>query len=291
MAVLPSLPRNGSGLVSLALGVLLVALCARGAWADEATVAVAANFAAPLQAIATVLQTTTGHTLRIVPGATGKLVAQIKNGAPFDVLLAADSQSASSLIREGLAVPGSQFTYATGQLVLWSAQAGRVDTQGAILRDARVGTVAYANPALAPYGAAAVQVMQAMGLTTTLAPKLVQGHSIGQAYSFVATGNADMGFVALSQVLESTTLSGTKLTETKRKPGSVWIIPQNLYSPITQDAVLLQQGAHNAAARALLRLLQSPEGQELIRSFGYRIDTTNRQSDAKPEPVLPRPDR
>lgn len=244
------------------LPVLFCAVLAHGpAHAAEAQVAVAANFAEPIKAIAAVLQKTTGHTLKVTLGSTGKLFAQIKNGAPFDALLAADSQTPARLEAEGLAQPGSRFTYATGQLVLWSSKAGRVDAQGAVLKSPDLGKLAYAAPKVAPYGAAAAEAMDKLGLSAALAPKLVQGESIGQAFSFVYTGNADVGFVALSQVLE-----GGRL-----KSGSMWIVPQKLYSPIRQDAVVLRRGADNEAASALVKLLQSPAIKDLIRSYGYAI--------------------
>lgn len=229
--------------------------------ADVAQVAVAANFAEPIKAVAAELQNTTGHTLAVTLGGTGKLYAQIRNGAPFDVLLAADSDTPARLERDGLAQPGSRFTYATGRLVLWSPDAQRVDAQGVVLQQGRFKRLAYANPKTAPYGAAATEVMDKLGLSAVLAPKLVQGESIGQAYSFAATGNADIGFVALSQVLE-----GGRL-----KSGSMWLIPQGLYSPIRQDAVLLRHGAGNAAALALMQLLKSPNIKDLIRSYGYEF--------------------
>lgn len=231
------------------------------AWAAQATVAVAANFAEPIKAIAEVLQKSTGHTVQITLGSTGKLYAQIQNGAPFDVLLAADARTPQRLEAEGQAVAGSRFTYATGQLVLWSAKAGRVDDQGAVLKAANLGKVAYAAPKVAPYGAAAVEAMNQLGLSAALAPRLVQGESIGQTFGFVFSGNADVGFVALSQVLQ-----GGRL-----RSGSMWMVPQNLYSPIRQDAVLLQRGAQNEAALALMRLLQSPDIKDLIRSYGYGV--------------------
>ena len=230
-------------------------------WAAEAKVAVAANFAEPLKAVAAVLAKTTGHTLAITVGATGKLYAQIKNGAPFDVLLSADRATPELLEKEGLAATGTRFTYATGKLVLWSADANRVDAEGQVLSQSKLGKVAYANPKLAPYGAAAVEVMDKLGLTPALTPKLVQGESIGQTYTFVYSGNADVGFVALSQVLE-----GGKL-----KSGSVWHIPQNLYTPIQQDAVVLRSAAGNEAAQALVKLLKSPNIKDLIRSYGYAL--------------------
>lgn len=241
--------------------LLFTVLAPTAVLAAEAQVAVAANFAEPIKAVAAVLEKTSGHTLKVTLGATGKLYAQIKNGAPFDVLLSADTKTPAQLESEGLAQPGSRFTYATGKLVLWSASATRVDARGEVLKSASLGKVAYAAPKLAPYGAAAVQVMDKLGLTATLTPKLVQGESIGQTYSFVHSGNADVGFVAMSQVLE-----GGRL-----KSGSMWVIPQTLYAPIQQDAVVLKNGTGNEAAAALMKLLQSPNIKDLIRSYGYDI--------------------
>lgn len=243
-----------------ALPVLLCAALAHtAALAAEAQVAVAANFAEPIKAIAAVLEKNTGHTIKVTLGATGKLYTQIRNGAPFDVLLAADSTATAKLEAEGMAVRGSRFTYATGRLVLWSAREGRVDRQGAVLRAPDLGKVAYAAPKVAPYGVAAVEVMDRLGLRSALTPKLVQGESIGQTFNFVHTGNADVGFVALSQVMHQGRLRG----------GSMWLVPQELHSPIRQEAVLLQRGASNEAAQALLQLLQAPASRALIRSFGY----------------------
>ena len=229
------------------------------AMADQAQVAVAANFTEPIKAIAAILEKTTGHTIKVSMGATGALYTQIKNGAPFDVFLAADTARPARLEAEGDAVAGSRFTYATGQLVLWSLQRGRVDNQGNVLRAADLGKVAHANPKTAPYGAAALQVMDHLGLVDALTAHRVQGESIGQTFGFAQSGNADVGFVAMSQVL-----SGGKLKE-----GSMWVIPQAFYSPIRQDAVLLKRGEANAAAKALLTLLKSAEIKELIRSYGY----------------------
>ncbi|MDP1657186.1 MAG: molybdate ABC transporter substrate-binding protein [Hylemonella sp.] len=229
--------------------------------ATEAQVAVAANFAEPVKAIAAVLEKTTGHKLKITVGSTGRLYAQIRNGAPFDVLLSADTAAPDQLESDGLAQPGSRFTYATGKLVLWSADAARVDAQGAVLKGEGFRKLAIANPKTAPYGAAAVEAMDKLGLAARLSPKLVQGESIGQTYNFVHTGNAEVGFVAMSQVLEGGRLKG----------GSMWVVPQTLYSPIRQDAVLLKRGANNEAALALMKLLKSPNTRDLIRSFGYDI--------------------
>lgn len=239
----------------------LSALAGNTLHAAEAQIAVAANFAEPIKAIASVLQKTTGHTLRISVGATGGLYAQIKNGAPFDALLAADTKTPAQLEADGLAQPGSRFTYATGKLVLWSADAARVDAQGAVLKGGAFRKLALANPKTAPYGAAAVQTMDKLGLTAALAPKLVQGESIGQTYNFAFTGNAEIAFVAMSQVLEGGKLKG----------GSMWVVPQNLYAPIDQGAVLLKRGANNEAAVALMKLLKSPNIKDLIRSYGYGV--------------------
>ena len=241
----------------LLLGVIAPTL----GMAAEAQIAVAANFAEPIKAVAAVLEKTTGHTLKVTLGATGKLYAQIKNGAPFDVLLAADTKTPAQLQADGLAQPGSRFTYATGKLVLWSADAAKVDAQGDLLKTGNFRKLAYAAPKVAPYGAAAVQVIEQLGLTAAVATKLVQGESIGQTFSFVYTGNADLGFVAMSQVLE-----GGKL-----KNGSMWVVPQNLYQPIQQDAVVLQRAGANPAAQALMTLLKSPNIKALIRSYGYDI--------------------
>lgn len=241
-------------LVGLALGVWLA-----GAHAAQATVAVAANFAEPMRAVAEVLRKTTGHTLEVSLGSTGRLYAQIRNGAPFDVMLSADQKAPEQLEADGLAVPGSRFTYATGKLVLWSADATRVDDRGDVLRGGAWRKLAIANPKTAPYGAAAVEAIDKLGLTGAITPRLVQGESIGQAHNFVFTGNAELGFVAMSQVLEGGRLKG----------GSMWVVPQALYTPIRQDAVLLRRGEQNEAARALMQLLRSESVKALIRSYGY----------------------
>lgn len=229
--------------------------------AAEAQVAVAANFAEPVKAIAALLQKTTGHTLKITVGSTGRLYAQIRNGAPFDVLLSADTHAPAQLEADGLAQPGSRFTYAAGKLVLWSADATQVDSQGAVLKHGGFRKLAIANPKTAPYGAASIEVIDKLGLTAALKPRLVQGESIGQTYNFAFTGNAEIAFVAMSQVLE-----GGRL-----KSGSVWVVPQHLYAPIRQDAVLLKSGATNEAALALMQLLKSPDVKSLIRSHGYDL--------------------
>jgi molybdate transport system substrate-binding protein len=229
------------------------------AQAAEVGVAVASNFMAPMQKIAQAFEQDTGHKAILSFGSTGSFYAQIKNGAPFQVLLAADAQTPLRLEKEGLGVAGSRVTYATGKLVLWSRQPGLVDDQGAVLRSGRFERMALANPKLAPYGAAAVEVLSQLGVLKEMQPKLVQGENIAQTYQFIATGNAQLGFVALSQVL----VDG-KITQ-----GSGWPVPPGLHAPILQDAVLLTQGRNNPAAPALLAYLQGEKARALIRSFGY----------------------
>jgi len=231
------------------------------AHAETVQVAVAANFAAPLKALTRDFEIESGHKLLMSAGATGKLFAQIKSGAPFDVLLAADSASPARLIQEGQAVANSQATYAIGRLVLWSADAQRVDPQAAVLSNGNFKHLAIAAPNLAPYGAAAVQTLTALGLLGALTPRLVQGESIGQTYSFVATGNAELGFVALSQVVDNG----------KLRQGSGWIVPTPLHAPLHQDAVLLNKGKGNPAATALLAFLKTEKSKSVIRSFGYEV--------------------
>lgn len=230
-------------------------------WADDVNVAVAANFAEPMKQISAAFKKTTGHKAVLSIGATGKFYAQIKNAAPFDILLAADQSTPAKLYHEQAAVKGSRFTYAIGKLVLWSATQGLVDGQGAVLKKGNFSHLAIANPQQAPYGVAAKETLAALNLSSVLSRKIVQGESIGQAYSFVATGNAELGFVALSQVWENNRL----------KSGSVWIVPDNLYTPLRQDAVLLKHGQNNPAAAALLAYLKSDAAKDIIRSYGYHF--------------------
>lgn len=240
------------------LASALTLLCG-AAHAGEVLVAVAANFAGPLAQLSAGYTATTGHTLKVSSGATGKFYAQIAAGAPFDVLLAADDDTPRKLMTEGHGVPGSQFTYAVGKLVLWSAQPGYVDDQGAVLTRGAYAHLAIANPKLAPYGRAATEVLQARGLREALAPKLVTAESIAQAYQFVATGNAELGFVALSQVVRP----GQPVV------GSYWRVPSSRYGEIRQDALLLKSGDKNPAAAALLAYLKTPAARALIQSYGY----------------------
>ena len=239
----------------------LLALAASFAHAGEVQVAVAANFAGPLARIGEGFTAATGHVLKISAGATGKFYTQIISGAPFEVLIAADDETPKRLAAEGHAVAGTNFTYAIGKLVLWSARPGFVDHQGAVLASDKVKHVAIANPKVAPYGAAAMEVIKARGLSDAVTPKLVTAESIAQAHQFVASGNAELGFVALSQVA----------VPGKPTPGSYWAVPANLYGEIRQDAVLLKAGADNPAAKALLDYLKSEAAKKLIREFGYGL--------------------
>ena len=243
-----------------ALLALLVSTAFTAALADEVQVAVAANFAAPMKRIAAEFEKDTGHRAVLSFGATGKFYAQIINGAPFDVFFAADEATPARLEKDGAAVPGSRFAYATGTLVLWSVQAGVVDAQGETLKKGEFKKLAIAAPKLAPYGAAAMETMTRLGLLASLEPKLVVGESIGQAYSFVSTGNAELGFLALSQVYEDGQL----------KSGSAWIVPENLHRPIRQDAVLLSRAKDNKAATELMAFLKTEKARVVIRSFGYQ---------------------
>ncbi|MCD2516042.1 molybdate ABC transporter substrate-binding protein [Massilia sp. G4R7] len=229
-----------------------------GVWAGEVQVAVAANFTAPMEKLAPMFAADTGHKAVLSFGSTGKFYAQIRNGAPFEVLLAADDETPAKLGREGQGA--GRFTYAVGKLALWSRQAG-VDAQGEVLKGGRFEKLAVADPKLAPYGAAAVETITKLGLLETLRPKFVQGENIGQAYQFAATGNAQLGFVALSQVW----------ADGKLKQGSAWIVPASMHAPIRQDAILLDKGKDSEAAAALMKYLRSDKAKALIRSFGYEI--------------------
>ena len=243
------------------LSLLAVCFLPLSSYAREVTVAVAANFTAPMKVIAQDFETETGHRAVLAFGATGQLYAQIKNGAPFQILLAADDKIPAKLEREGLGLAGTRFTYATGKLVLWSKKAGLVDDQGEPLKSGKFNKIAVANPKLAPYGAAAMEVVERMGLTAAITPKIVQGANISQVFQFVSSGNAPLGFVALSQVFE-----GGKIKE-----GSGWIVPSNMHKPIKQDVILLRSGKDNAAAQALMQYLRSDKAKAVIRSFGYEL--------------------
>lgn len=244
-------------LFSLLLAVGLVA----PALADEVKVAVAANFSEPMKKIAADFEKDTGNKVTISSGATGAFYAQIKNGAPFEVFLSADDETPAKIENEGLGVKGSRFTYAVGKLVLWSAKPGYVDAKGEILKKGGFEHLSLANPKTAPYGAAGVEVLKKLGLYDSLQAKVVQGENITQAQQFVASGNAELGFVALSQVWKDGTLTS----------GSAWIVPASDYSPIRQDAILLTTGAKNSAADALLKYLKGDKARAVIKSYGYEF--------------------
>jgi molybdate transport system substrate-binding protein len=243
-------------LVTAAL--FLVALAVQ---AEEVQVAVAANFTAPMQAIAAEFEKDTGHKATLSFGATGKFYAQITNGAPFDVFLSADDSTPIKLEDEKQTVADSRFTYAIGTLVLWSAREGYVDEKGDCLKKGDFQHLAIANPKTAPYGAAAIQTLTRLGVLETLQAKFVQGENIAQAHQFIASGNADLGFVALSQVYKDGRITS----------GSAWIVPDNLHEAIRQDAVVLKKGANNPAAAALIAYLKSPKAAAIIKSYGYRL--------------------
>lgn len=243
------------------VGVLLFGLAMRPVLAGEVSVAVAANFTAPAQQIVTLFQKETGHTVRLSFGSSGKFTAQIKEGAPFDVFLAADEKNPKLLEQEGLAVANSRFIYALGKLALWSAQPGYVDDKGAVLSKGRYSKLSYADPKLAPYGLAAQETLQKMALWDKVQSKLVTGESITQAYQFVATGNAEMAFVALSQITKDGRVS----------EGSWWLVPANRYTPIKQSAVQLTAAKDKVAAQAFLTFLKSEKAAAVIRSYGYGL--------------------
>lgn len=243
----------------LAALALLAASLAAGA--AELRVAVAANFTAPIRQIAADFERDTGHKVIAAFGPTGGLYTQIKNGAPFEVLLAADEARPARLEAEGEAVRGSRFTYAVGRLALWSPKAGYVDDRGEVLKTQAFAHLAIANPKTAPYGLAATQVLARLGLADALAAKIVEGASIGQAYQFVASGNAELGFVALAQVYKDGKLAA----------GSAWIVPASLHAAIRQDAVILAKGKDNPAAQAFLDYLKGPTAAAVIKAYGYDL--------------------
>ena len=245
--------------------ITAISFSAATAWAEDVQVAVAANFTKPMEKIAADFEKATGNKVVASFGATGKFVEQIKNGAPFEILLSADQKSPIKLEKEELAVANSRYTYAIGKLVLWSAKPSFVDDKGAVLKNGDFQHISIADPKTAPYGTAAMEVMEKLGVLDTLKPKIVQGESIAQAKEFVGSGNAELGFVALSQVIKDTT-------------GSSWMVPQDLYAPLKQDAILLKTGEKSAAAKALMDYLKTEPAQTVIKEFGYgiaEVDTTD----------------
>ena len=241
--------------------LLLAALTITTASADEVKVAVASNFTGPMQAISALFERDTGHKPSLAFGSTGKFYAQIVNGAPFEVVLAADDETPARLANEAGGVSGTSFTYAVGKLVLWSADPKRVDDMGEVLKKGGFRHLAIANPKTAPYGSAAVQTMTKLGVFEMLKPTFVQGENIAQTHQFVATGAAELGFVAYSQVVKDGRIGS----------GSGWLVPANLHEPIRQDAILLAKGKDKPAAIALLDYLKGEKAQTVIKSFGYDL--------------------
>ena len=248
--------RTSKFLVLLALSLTCSVL-----QAADANIAVDANFIGPMEKIAPEFERATGHKLVVAYGTVGKFYAQVKNGAPFDVLVSADDETPIRLEKDGLAIPESRFTYAIGKLVLWSAKAGVVDDKGDVLKRGDFLHIAVANPKLAVYGAAAVEAMKKLGVYERLETRFVLGENISQAYQFAATGNAELGFIALSQIYKD----GQFAT------GSHWMVPPSLYPQIRQDAVLLTRGKGNPAAEALLSYLKSDAAKKVIRAHGYEL--------------------
>ncbi|MCD6662898.1 MAG: molybdate ABC transporter substrate-binding protein [Comamonas sp.] len=239
--------------------IALAAATLAGAHAETVAVAVAANFTAPMRKIAAQFEQDTGHRAELSFGATGKFYAQISNGAPYAIVLAADEATPAKIAREGLGIGATRFTYAIGQLALWSKKPGYVDAEGQVLHKTDWRHLAVANPRLAPYGAAAMQTLARLGLRGQVQPRIVQGENIAQTYQFTASGNAELGFVALSQVTENGRL----------REGSAWVVPAELHEPIRQDAIVLKSGEGNPAAAALMNYLQGEKARAIIRSYGY----------------------
>lgn len=241
--------------------VMLFGLMCSSAQAGEARVAVASNFAAPMERIAVLFQQESGHTLKVSLGSSGSFYTQIKGGAPFDVFLSADDAIPKRLVQEKLALEGSRFVYALGKLVLWSAQPDLVDAKGAVLNKGNFNKLAIANPLLAPYGMAAKETLEKLVMWNAMQGKLVKGENITQTYQFVATENAELGFIALSQITKE-----GKVTE-----GSWWLVPSQMYKPIKQSAVQLSGAKDKVAAQAFLAFLKSEKAVAIIRGFGYEL--------------------
>jgi molybdate transport system substrate-binding protein len=239
--------------------VMLSGLISLPVSAGEVSAAVASNFSAPMLQIAGLFQKESGHTVKLSFGSSGKFYAQIKEGAPFDVFLAADEAIPKQLQQERLAVEGTRFTYAIGKLVLWSTQTGYVDGKGEVLRNGSYSRLAIANPKLAPYGMAAKQMLDGLGLWDVLQSKLVMGENITQAYQFIATENSELGFIALSQIMR----------DGKVSVGSWWLVPLEMYKPIRQSAVLLTGAKDKLAAQAFLNFLKTEPAKRMMRGFGY----------------------
>lgn len=241
--------------IRFVVGLAIAAAFGGHAVAAQTNVAVAANFTEPAKEIAAAFKQKTGHEAVLSFGASGQFYTQIVQDAPFQILLSADDERPKKLVSDGLGVAESRFTYAIGKLVLWSKSPDLVKGE-ATLKAGGFAKLSIANPTAAPYGAAAIETMKALGVYDALQPKIVQGNSIAQAFQFIDTGNAELGFVALSQLAGNTA-------------GSRWLVPENLYAPILQDAVLLKKGASNEAATAFMTFLKGPEARAVIEKYGY----------------------
>lgn len=244
--------------VCLIAALLIVTFSAK---AEQVTVAVAANFSAPMQKIAQAFEQDTGHKAVLAFGSTGNFYAQIRNGAPFQVFLSADDETPLRLEKEGLVIAGTRFSYAVGRVVLWSRQPGLVDDKGEVLRSGKFERIAITNPKLAPYGAAVIEALNKLGLLSEIQPKFVQGENLTQTYQFIATENAPLGFIALSQVF----------VDGKFTQGSAWVVPASLHTPIRQDAVLLSSGGSSSAATSLMAYLKTDKAKSIIRAYGYEL--------------------
>lgn len=238
-------------------------LCNGISYAGEVSVAVAGNFAKPLKVLVEKFESNTGQKVAISVGSTGKLYAQIINGAPFEVFLASDQKRPIKLVERNLAVKSSQFTYAKGKLVLWSKKIGGAELGEMFLSSTELKHLAIADPKMAPYGVQAIFALKNLGLYQQLKDKLIRAQNVGQAYQYLNSGSIEMGIIALSQVTENG----------KINIGSAWIIPHSLYQPIQQDGVLLEKGKSNPVALLFLDYLKTPEALQIIRSFGYEVDT------------------
>ena len=248
-------------IISRTVITLALLLFRQASWSATVLVAVAANFSKPMTEIVSQFEKATGHSAKLSFGSSGKFVSQLENGGPFEVLLSADEKGPEKLEQAGLTVPNSRFVYALGKLVLWSATPNFVDDKGKILMTSNFKHLALADPKVAPYGAAAIDVLKKMKLFEKLQPMFVQGENIAQTYQFISTANAELGFLALSQVIENGKIVG----------GSSWIIPDNLHAPIRQGAVLMKKGAENPAARALIDYLKSIPALAIIKKYGYDL--------------------
>ena len=242
------------------LSLVLVVLAVTPALAEQVLVAVAANFIGPFREVATEFEKTTGHTVQTAAGSSGNFYSQIKNGAPFDVFFSADNERPKLLEDEGLGVKGNRFTYAIGRLVLWGPDPSLIKGEDT-LRSASFKRLAIANPKTAPYGVAAMQAMQKLRVWDSVQPRIVMGESLGQTMGFIESGNAELGFVALSQALDPK-IKGT---------GSRWDVPNDLHEPIQQDVVLLTKGKDNPAAKALMEFMGGPQAKAIIERYGYEL--------------------